>query len=88
MGAAGPAGDQWCFQKAAGYLGNLDDCTQYYIEIGDAETVGAPGYITCSAGCEYCAKLPKPNNPSKIVCRQASQPSDPDPIYFTICPSS
>ena len=86
MGEAGSDGDQWCYQKASGFVGNLDECTNYYVEIGDKAVVEAPGYIACSAGCEYCSVLPKPTNPSMEVCRQASQPSDPDPFIFTICP--
>jgi len=86
MGEAGPDGDQWCYEKASKSLGNLDECSDYYVEVSDKAVVEAPGYIACSAGCQYCSVLPKPNNPSMTVCRLASQPSDPGPFYFTICP--
>ena len=82
----GPEGDQWCYQQASSELGNLEACGDFYIEIGDAATVGSDGYVPCSAGCEHCAMREKANRfgTRKMVCRQAG-PNDPSAVYFSLC---
>ena len=55
LGRAGPSGGQWCFEAASQQKGNLDECGDFYQEIGKAEEVEADGYSACSAVCEKCA---------------------------------
>ena len=80
LGEAGPERDQWCYQQASSELGNLEACGGFYIEIGDAATVGSDGYVPCSAGCAPCVK--KENRLGKMVCRQ----DGPLPQFiFSLC---